>query len=452
MAGFDWTAAGNALGRKAVGAMGGFAEGETRMGKELAQQAALMSTAMANKAKADELNQRMQYRTPEFASRLAGELAGLTEPQANQLSEYMRSGGWGQDIERLAPDVAGPPQITPRSAPQWATPDTIARYQRGRAASLLNLAGTGDSNADQIAKALTQLTEQGRIDAAMGQGGVRGLNALSAALKGDMYSSAPQGVLSQETGVEAPNAAWVGERESAAAENRAQAANAYASAALSREKINTEKADADLKRSKIGQTSSQTITLPDGTVIQAGPKLTELQGKAQLFGSRAAEADRIISDLEGKYSPAAINAKMSAEGVWGIGGALGMLGNQMLSDEAQKAEQAQRDFVNAVLRQESGAVISEQEFSNARKQYFPQPGDSKAVLEQKARNRKTAIDGFRTMAGPAADKVRPQGPQPVSQEEKTAVLREARAAIAAGASRDAVIKRLKELGINDGSL
>lgn len=171
-----------------------------------------------------------------------------------------------------------------------------------------------------------------------------------------------------------------------------------------------------------------------------------------MFGSRAAEADRIISDLEGKYSPAAINAKMSAEGVWGIGGALGMLGNQMLSDEAQKAEQAQRDFVNAVLRQESGAVISEQEFSNARKQYFPQPGDSKAVLEQKARNRKTAIDGFRTMAGPAADKVRPQGPQPVSQEEKTAVLREARAAIAAGASRDAVIKRLKELGINDGSL
>jgi len=36
-------------------------------------------------------------------------------------------------------------------------------------------------------------------------------------------------------------------------------------------------------------------------------------------------------------------------------------------------EQAKKNFVNAVLRLESGAVISPSEFTNADKQYFPQP-------------------------------------------------------------------------------
>lgn len=43
------------------------------------------------------------------------------------------------------------------------------------------------------------------------------------------------------------------------------------------------------------------------------------------------------------------------------------------SAERQKFEQAKRNFVNAVLRNESGAVIADSEFKNADKQYFPQP-------------------------------------------------------------------------------
>lgn len=142
------------------------------------------------------------------------------------------------------------------------------------------------------------------------------------------------------------------------------------------------------------------------------PKLTESQGRANLFQSRAAEADQIMSGLEGKYSPLAINAKQGAGRVWGVGGALESVGNVMLPENAQKVEQSQRDFVNAVLRQESGAVISPSEFDNAQKQYFPQPGDSKAVIEQKRKNRQTAIQGLRVMAGPAATQgnVQPQAP------------------------------------------
>lgn len=123
---------------------------------------------------------------------------------------------------------------------------------------------------------------------------------------------------------------------------------------------------------------------------------TETQGKAALFSSRALEADKILRSVEGKYSPLGLNAKTTVEGIPGLASA----SNAMLSPEAQKADQAQRDFINAVLRQESGAAIGASEFDNARKQYFPQPGDSKEVIKQKSVNRQTAIRGLNTMAGP----------------------------------------------------
>lgn len=129
---------------------------------------------------------------------------------------------------------------------------------------------------------------------------------------------------------------------------------------------------------------------------------TEFQGKSAGYGARAEQADKIITSLEGKYNPAAINSKLSVESTPLVGGILGAATNKFaLSANDQRAEQAQRDFVNAVLRQESGASISASEFDNARSQYFPQPGDSKDVLTQKAQNRKLAIQGFKNSAGKA---------------------------------------------------
>ena len=134
-----------------------------------------------------------------------------------------------------------------------------------------------------------------------------------------------------------------------------------------------------------------------------GKAPTEFQGKSAAFGLRATEADKIITELTGQFSPAAINSKTSVENWPLIGGALGAATNSFaLSPTDQKAEQAQRDFVNAVLRQESGAAIGPDEFNNARKQYFPQPGDGPDVIAQKARNRQLAIQGFQSNAGRAA--------------------------------------------------
>ena len=78
----------------------------------------------------------------------------------------------------------------------------------------------------------------------------------------------------------------------------------------------------------------------------------------------------------------------------------GNIGNVMLTPESRQWFQAERNFINAVLRKESGAVISDAEFDNARKQYIPQPGDDPQTKEQKRRNRQTAIREIAGGAGP----------------------------------------------------
>ena len=66
-------------------------------------------------------------------------------------------------------------------------------------------------------------------------------------------------------------------------------------------------------------------------------------------------------------------------------------------------EQAEINFVHAVLRPESGAAISDSEFANAARQYFPRPGDSAQVIAQKALNRKQKFESTKAEAGSAYD-------------------------------------------------
>jgi hypothetical protein len=118
--------------------------------------------------------------------------------------------------------------------------------------------------------------------------------------------------------------------------------------------------------------------------------LTDSQSKALVFGSRMQESDKIINDLAAKGVTRKSDFKTAVEGAPLIGGALGAVANSMQSDDQQMIDQSQRDFINAVLRRESGASISPGEFDSAKKQYFPSVGDSPAVMKQKAANRALA--------------------------------------------------------------
>lgn len=142
---------------------------------------------------------------------------------------------------------------------------------------------------------------------------------------------------------------------------------------------------------------------------------TEFQGKSAAFGLRAREADKILTQLAAA-GPTGLGLVASDRpgALKAAAGSVPLIGNSLAAGvntlptwaggpnaNQQKAEQAQRDFVNAVLRQESGAAIGETEFQNARQQYFPQPGDGPEVIAQKANNRQLAIQGFEANAGRA---------------------------------------------------
>lgn len=73
-------------------------------------------------------------------------------------------------------------------------------------------------------------------------------------------------------------------------------------------------------------------------------------------------------------------------------------GNIVLSDDQQRYSQAKRDFITAVLRKESGAVIGKDEFINEDKKFFPQVGDKPGVLKQKAAGRKRAFENLKNQS------------------------------------------------------
>lgn len=131
---------------------------------------------------------------------------------------------------------------------------------------------------------------------------------------------------------------------------------------------------------------------------QKGTKgLSEQQSKDALFGARMQESNKILNDLEN----AGVSQTVMSRVPW-VGDPLSTALPSILggANESQgKYMQARRDFINAVLRKESGAVIADSEFSNAEKQYFPQIGDSKEIIAQKAKNRELATKMILASAG-----------------------------------------------------
>ena len=71
------------------------------------------------------------------------------------------------------------------------------------------------------------------------------------------------------------------------------------------------------------------------------------------------------------------------------------------SKDMQSYMQASRNFINAVLRRESGAVISPSEFAEARKQYLQQPRDTSETRAQKRANRQYVIATMKRSGGRA---------------------------------------------------
>jgi hypothetical protein len=118
------------------------------------------------------------------------------------------------------------------------------------------------------------------------------------------------------------------------------------------------------------------------------------QGLVAGFARRLDASNAILDELDskGESNPGVIS---------NITGNLPVVGNVLSSENRQRLEQAKREFITAQLRRESGAAISDTEFSTGDKMYFPQPGDGPDVLKQKAASRRLARDNMVGASGRA---------------------------------------------------
>jgi hypothetical protein len=124
--------------------------------------------------------------------------------------------------------------------------------------------------------------------------------------------------------------------------------------------------------------------------IPGGPatKPTEGQGLASGFYDRMASSSETIDALEDSgYDPSTLSHAAVPD--------------MLAPPETQQYRQAQRDWVRAKLRKESGAAIGEKEMADEIKTYFPQPNDSPKTVEQKRRARAVAERAMYRQAGPA---------------------------------------------------
>ena len=180
-----------------------------------------------------------------------------------------------------------------------------------------------------------------------------------------------------------------------------------------------------------------------------GGKLTDVQAKDGLFAGRMLGAEKVLREVENVGTDWVERRR---------GDISDKTGYNIRGKTYQKFDQAQRDFINATLRRESGAMIRPDEFDNANKQYFPMPGDTAEVIAQKRRNREQAIRGIAAGAGPAwqppyvfDDKggmvERPRPQQQAQPQQTRPEIAQARAAIAQGADPAKVKARLMQMRV-----
>jgi len=158
---------------------------------------------------------------------------------------------------------------------------------------------------------------------------------------------------------------------------------------------------------------------PQGQPLIGGKPLTETQSNAVAFGMRAVEANKLATDLEGKGFT---NTGIVRTAVGGTMGQAPIVGEKLEqgvrstfnvlpqvlggpSPEQQQVDQARRNFITAVLRKESGAVIGPNEYRDEERKYFPQLGDSEKVIKQKQDARKLAIQALEAQAGPSGKRL-----------------------------------------------
>jgi len=125
---------------------------------------------------------------------------------------------------------------------------------------------------------------------------------------------------------------------------------------------------------------------------------TEGERKFGAFADRAQSAnDAYEAYVKEKPNAASLSTKDFLIGKYG-----GELGAGLMSDEAKMTKQLEKEFIGSVLRPETGAAASDDEWAMYGAKYFPRAGDTPEQLARKALIRKQDIGTMRTIAGKGA--------------------------------------------------
>jgi len=151
----------------------------------------------------------------------------------------------------------------------------------------------------------------------------------------------------------------------------------------------------ELTKSQIAENYAKVKKESNIAKVEKEPKPTQFVAAG--FAKRLQQAEDAFGKLADRgFDPTSNKASIQR---------LGMFPEMLKSEDAKLQDQAERNFVNATLRRESGAAISPKEFESAEKQYFPRVGDTPEVVAQKAENRKSVAAAMLAEGGPATGKV-----------------------------------------------
>ncbi|TMN18466.1 hypothetical protein [Pseudoxanthomonas sp. X-1] len=283
---------------------------------------------------------------------------------------------------------------------RWAADPAAAAAELGTTPGGIGVLLGGGGNAAQLATALGTLGETGFRRDAAARATLGDWNGANAALMGVANGPVQLGTVEGQNllqnrllvgggGISTTEQGQAGIAADAARARAsdASAASSYASANATNQRLQIAKDQFALQRA--GRWD------PSGANIGATPasKATEGERNAAGFLQRMQAASGELGALtDAGYDPTNLRDFATAGS---------LLGNFAASDQGQQYHQAAMNWIRANLRKESGAAIGKDEADNEYKNYFPQPGDSAAVIQQKARNRAVTESAMRQSAGRA---------------------------------------------------
>lgn len=131
---------------------------------------------------------------------------------------------------------------------------------------------------------------------------------------------------------------------------------------------------------------------------------TATQSKIAGYYGRALDASSALSSVESNISKMGLLGQAQ----------LNYAPNFLKSSDQKVQSQAERQFIEAYLRKDSGAAIPTDEYKNARETYFPQPGDDARQLARKRQARESVLNALKNESGPAAQSY---GQETVNEEQ-----------------------------------